>query len=287
MGAKIDLLLRSERGKVRTNSELCGILNVQADYLCRLKNGTRTLSEQNLQKLCVAFGLKQSDWFEELEGFGAGLGYNRKQIALIARRPLPGLDFASRIKDRETVENIFRVMEGYWDSFYFSVSRNDCRLVSKDLMIVKRVNSDGFIECEIADGAFTYSGSCFPIKNHLYFILERVTLVTEIITYITNWPERQPPRLYGIILCLSGGIQETSSYPAAAKVAFRYLGRDSDVRRNFKLKKGEDVDTFLRRTVPSYLDPDTELDADMRQIVHDIDNLIPAGSLPSALRMTL
>lgn len=285
LGAKIDLLLRTERKGIRSNSALSRLLEIEADYLSRLKNGTRVLTEKKFLELCDTFDVTQKEWFEELEVFGERLGFSRKQIASISGKPLPGIDFLSRIRDKGIVNGIFDMIEGYWESFYYSVSRTDKRVISSDLLIVRRINDDEYIDCEIIDGSFTYSGWCFPIKSHLYFILEKVPLFTEIIVYATNLPDRQPPRLYGVILCLSGGVEETSSYPSAAKAAFRYIGNDEKARKKYNIDPSENVEDFLKKTIPRYIDPEEEKDEETKKIFKIIANNIIR--IPFALRMKI
>jgi hypothetical protein len=199
-----------------------------------------------------------------------------------------GLDFRSRIRDTAALRDLFELIEGYWYSYYFSVSRTDTVQVSKDLFTVISLTEAGLIECRIEDGAFTYLGWGFPIQgNHMYFILEKDKLLNEVIVYVTNRPDRQPPKLYGIIMCLSGGIEddEMHQYPCAAKVAFRYLGKEDAVRETYKLKPNIDVHAFLKAKA-SYVDPrGKDLDDEERQIFKVISNVIPAGQVPSALRM--
>ena len=39
-------------------------------------------------------------------------------------------------------------------------------------------------------------------------------------------PDRMPPKLSGIISCVSGGLDEMAMYPSAAKIVFRQLGKE-------------------------------------------------------------
>jgi len=224
------------------------------------------------------------EWYKGLEAFGESLGFSRKQIAAVAGEPLPGIDFLSRLKDKGIVNDIFNSISGYWESYYYSVSRIDKKLISRDILIVKKINDDDYIECEIIDGYFTYVGWCFPIKSHLYFILEKVPLFNEIIVYATNHPDRKPPRLYGVILCLSGGLDETASHPSAAKVAFRYIGKEHDVREKYNIDSSENLEEYLKDNIAKHIDPDMEEDGDLKRLYKDIENNIP--DIPFALRMT-
>jgi transcriptional regulator with XRE-family HTH domain len=282
LGAKIELLLRSDKTEIKTNNQLCQKMNVGHDYLSRLKNGTRTLTEENFLKLCTIFKLLQKVWYEELESFGDRLGFSRKQIAIITQRPLPGIDFSTRIKDTRLILDTFKVIEGYWESFYYSVSSVDDVRISRDLCVMKSVNEDGFIECDIVDPQFTYTGWCFLSKSNLYFAVEKESLKNEIAFYITNMPDRWPPRLSGIISCISSGQNTIHSYPSAAKIVFRYLGKNiQELRRKYKVDPSEDIDKYLRKNIPSLIDPEKKPD----DLFKDIENTLLKSQRPLALRM--
>jgi hypothetical protein len=287
LGRKILLLLESEKGSVRSQQELICTLQIGKDLFSRLMSGTRVLSEDKFLKLCEIFDLKREEWHVALSLFGERLGFSRHQIALISGTPIPGIDFASRIDDRDQVNATFNVIAGFWESYYYSVSKISELVVSRDLLIIKRVNEDNFIECEIDDSIFRYTGWCFPTGRHLYFVLEKSKLFDEIIVYTTNRPDRMPPKLYGIILCLSGGVDETNAYPCAAKVIFRYLGSEAAVREHYGLNKKQNVVEALRKSIPGYVSPNDErLDEESQQIIKDISNVVDPSVIPSALRMT-
>ena len=175
LDGKISLILRSDRTRIQSLEQLRQHLKIGKDMLSRIKAGTRKLTEDNFLKLCEAFDTKQKFWFLPIHEFGRQLGFTRQQIALIANSHLPGIDFNSRIRG-ERAEAIASVIKGYWESYYYSVSRIDKPIISKDLLIIRDVNEDGYIECEIDDSHFRYSGWCFPIQSHLYFILEKTDL---------------------------------------------------------------------------------------------------------------
>jgi transcriptional regulator with XRE-family HTH domain len=285
-GAKIDLLLRSDRFAIRTNAKLSEELGVEPDYLSRIKSGTRPLTEENFLTLCRLYNLEQRVWLLDIETFGKRLGFSRKQVSLIAKKPLPGIDFASRIRDERIINDTFDLIGGYWESYYYSVSTTDKRRICRDLLIIRRVNEDAYIECELKDVAFSYSGWCFPIKNHFYIVLEKDRLFNEIIVYATNLPDRQPPKLYGIMLCISGGVDDTHAFPSAAKVVCKYIAKDKEeVRAIYKLADSVNVESFLREKVARYLDPEDEEDSEIKKIAADIANNIDDDMVPFALRM--
>lgn len=285
LGKKIMLVLRSGRSEIKTEQQLIHGLGIGKDFWSRIKSGTRVLAEERFVDLCDILKIEQKEWYHPLLDFGRERGLSRHEISLITNTPLPGFDFSSRLKDDEQVQNLFRLMEGYWESFYYSVSKTDKIVVSRDLFIVRRVNEDTFIECEVEDSIFRYKGWCFPIKNHLYLVLEKENLYNEIIVYATNLPDREPPRLFGIILCLSGGVDEMHSFPCAAKVAFRYIGRSDTIRQKYGLPRNIDIEDWLVRNIPGYVDPNSaDLDDDTKRIIESISNVLVPGVVPSALR---
>lgn len=182
LGEKIALLLKSDRTAVKTEAQLIHGLGIGKDMLSRIKSGTRVLSDDRFVKLCKLFNLEQKEWFSPLEVFGAKLGFTRYQIATITGNHIPGIDFQCRVAERKVVENLFRTMEGFWQSFYFSVSKLDKVAVRQDILHVKRVNEDGFIECDLKDSHCLYVGWCFPTTNaKLYLVMEKDELFDEII----------------------------------------------------------------------------------------------------------
>lgn len=287
LAEKLKLVLRSECSDVTTETQLRKRLGIGKDYLSRIKSGVRVISEEMLVKLCEIFSIRQIDWYLPLAQFGEKLGLSRYEISTVSGTRLPGIDLISRDHDNQRVTNLFQIMQGYWESYYYSVSKVGVILVSRDLLVVQRVTPDSFIECEIVDGGSTYTGWCFPIPNHLYFVLEKKELFNEVIVYATNLPDRRPPRLYGVILCLSGGVDEHHSFPAAAKVAFRYLGSENEIRCKHNLETNESVRAFMEKTVPGYVDPnDDTVEPEVREILASICNVVLPTTIPNALRMS-
>ena len=285
-GAKIDLLLRSDRFTIRTNTKLSETLGVEPDYFSRIKSGTRPLTEEKFLVLCGLFGLEQRAWLEDLETFGKRLGFSRRHTSLIAKKPLSGIDFASRIRDERIINDMFDLLKGYWEIYYYSVSTTDIQRVCRDLFIVRRINEDAFIECELKDIAFNYSGWCFPVKNHFYVVLEKDRIFNEVVVFTTNLPDRHPPKLYGVMLCISGGVDDTHAFPSATKIACRYLGSDKrEVRERYKMNDSVDVEEFLKKHVPRYLDPEGDLENEVKNLIRDIANYVGNDDVPFALRM--
>lgn len=290
IGDKIELALKSDTTPVKTRRGLLEKLpGVEPDYFSRLMGGSRRMSEHIFIRICDALQIEQKAWYDDLETFGRRLGFTRRQIGQITRSLPPGIDFRTRIRDPQTVHTIYENIKGYWESFYYSVSNTDRRLISRDLFIVDSVDDDFFITCRIIDGMFEYIGYCFPMpKGHLCFILEKVYLHDEIIMYVTNRPDRSPPKLNGVILCQSGGVSELAAYPSASLVAFRYLGPDIDSAKVFYPGINDAADLADRlKGVPGYIDPnDSSLPARYHEVIRTINNTILPNAVPFALRMT-
>ncbi|NJN61719.1 MAG: helix-turn-helix domain-containing protein [Coleofasciculaceae cyanobacterium RL_1_1] len=284
-GKKLELLLRTGVKGIKTASALCKRLDISPDYLSRMKKGTRTVPDEMFSKLCSIYEVSENCWFDSLETFGKSLGLSSIQISSITGDTAFGIDFNSRITDKRIISDIHKVISGYWYSYYYSVSRIGELFVSKDLCIIKDINSSGFIECEIIDSSFRYFGVCFPIKGMLYFILEKDELFNEIIVYTTNLPDRIPPKLNGVILCLSGGVDELSASPSASKVAFRYIGKSEEIHNLFNIGTLS-PDEYMRKNIPAYLSPKTDIEPEMLEVYKAIDNQIAKDSIPYALRAT-
>jgi hypothetical protein len=294
-GEKLELLVRSGKTSFRRVSDIArAIDNIGTDYFSRIKGGSRRVPERvfiKIVELTKESGLIAADWYDDVHTFGNKLGLTLRQIQQITGTVLPGIDFHSRNRDRNNINNIHKLIKGYWESFYYSVSTFDVPRISHDLLIIDDVDDSGFIKCQIIDASFTYTGVCFPIQsNHLYFILEKDGIYDEIIAYMTNRPERTPPILNGVILCSSGGVQDMVPVPCAARVAFRYLGNTQSsiekVLPHFKLLDGKDLRESLIQSIPSYINPN-EINKDHRyyEVKKVIDNEILRDQLPFALRM--
>ena len=281
-GNKLDLLLKTGTKDICTASQLSKLLEIGPDVLSRMRKGTRTVPQRVFSKLCDIYEIEESVWYSDLENFGRHLGLTSQKVSILTGARIPGIDFSSRIKDVRMIGDIHGIIKGYWYSYYYSVSRLGEKYVSRDLLIIKEINEDGFIECEVIDNYFKYIGVCFPIKGMLYFILEKDELFNEIIVYATNLPDRKPPKLNGVILCLSGGVDEMATYPSASKVAFRYIGRHEDIPKIFDVDG--DVESYMKKNIPAYLRPNEDTEPENLEVYKAIDNRISEDSVPFALR---
>lgn len=296
-GAKLELLLRSGKTKFRRVSEIAKAIDgISADYFSRIKGGSRQLTEHvfvRVVQLTSDSGLSERDWYDTLNSFGHKLGFSIQEIQRITGSTTYGIDFHSRSRDHHNITSVHGIIEGFWESFYYSVSTFDVPRISRDLVIVNSVDESGCIGCKVVDGSSVYVGSCFPTQGpHLYFMLEKDKIFDEIIVYMMNRPERvKEPLLNGIILCSSGGVQDMIAVPSAARVAFRYLGKNIEAVKKaipgFKLKRGQGLEEALIETIPGYLDPRDITRENQRyyEAKRVIDNEIVSSQIPFALRM--
>ena len=299
-GTKLNLLLRSGKSAYTHTADLSRDLKgISKDYLSRFINGTRALTENafvEIVRLTSDTGISQADWHEPVDVFGRRLGLSSVVVASIAGIAASGVDFRSRNKDEYNLKSVHRLIGGYWESFYYSVSTFGHQRISHDLVVIDPPNSQGLMPCRILDGSFSYEGHCFPIHTaFLYFMLEKVQVQDEIIVYLVNRPERERDvELDGIILCTSGGVHDKVAVPCAARVAFRHLAstRDDMIRKYPSLRgvADESFERELQRQVSGedgYLDPRDIKSSDGRlsRIRGLIDNTIRSTQVPFALRM--
>jgi len=231
------------------------------------------------------------------------------------------LDFRTRNKDAENIDRLLTRLKGFWEVYHFAFSREDVLAISLSLLIVRKKNRRNFIECEMTDRChengrertyFDYKGYCFPIQNSnlLYFVLDEIKHGSGIATLYTSQPYGQSPKMEieGVSLGTSGGVNDSKQYPAAAKVAFRYIGQTSiDAKKYCSLrsvvkrivaaedKNGQPLnDVQLEEILSSEIGGYIELDEmDERQkkylleIIGRLGNEVAAGQIPFVLRNLL
>lgn len=267
-------------------------LNVDRDYINRLLAGTRILNQNHISAINAILGFDIDFSMTERE-LAATLNLSRKTASKYINDMSSGLDLTARTSDRSTIMRIQNLIGGYWESIYWSVSNLKQQAVSRDLCIIGEINDDNYIECRIIDGHFEYSGVIFPVVQHLYFILEKEKFFNEVIFYMTNLPDRTPPILRGIIGCLSGGVNDSRSYPSASKVAFRYLGKSGEEVRNIYPDApdgGQALQQYLEGVVPSYITREDITSGTLSETamieIDAIDNTLDSTAVPFALRST-
>jgi hypothetical protein len=264
-------------------------LGCELDYVRRLLGGTRVLTPSHERLIGDLLGIRHLDLRRGAREAAKQLGLNRAETARILPGALVGFDFAARTTDRQQVEKLEATISGYWECYYWSVSRVSERAVNRELLIIQGVDSAAFINCRIVDLQFTNVGIAFPVLNHLYFFLEKDELLDEIAVHLTNRPDRTPAVLRGLMLCLSGGADEIHSYPSAGKTSYRYLGRTaSEIRAIYSgvPHQPDELEAWLCANVPRYI-LESELpraDPHVRRLVEQIDNTIAPDATPFALR---
>ena len=282
---KVKLVLENHT-TIKTQVELARRMAVTKDYVSRVINGSRGLTRDVLQQMSKALGVSEALWQLPLPSLGLKLGYSRRQLADITGLTISGFDFQARLRDGQLIRRLFALIGGYWESYYYSVSRSDALVASRDLVYFGEPDEDDIIPCTVTDAFFTYTGWCFPVQHHLYMLLEKDRLHNEIIVYMLNMPQRFPPRLEGIILCKSDGGDAFSSIPCAAKVGLRLLGTPEELRQSLNIPEGDDLRKALAQRVAGYVSKE-ELELDeQKQLLSRLSNAIGTEDLPNALRMT-
>lgn len=272
----------------RTRIDL-DFLNRQAgisdSYARQIMSGSKAPTDKLRTLIVQTAKLDPRYWDLTPSAFGTAIGLSDYQIATVLNIEMVGINFRSQLKDKSQVQDIFDGTEGLFFSYYYSVSNFDKRMVCRDIFQVIRIDEFGQIRVRLADGYFDYSGICVPIRNHLYYMLEKDSVMDEIVVYCTNLPNYYNKNQFGIILCNSVNIdkRQSSFFPAASKVYFSYLGRTfEDVSRTL----GEPISCFDdMRKLAGYIDetePDTLGPTTLEDIGH-INNLIGNDKIPFAL----
>ncbi len=279
---KIDLAI-SLHPTINKLSELAEAIPLSQDYVSRIVNGSRGLSQTNLHEFSSKLNVPYESWMLDLEDFVDKLGGNYSVLSKLEGLQQFGFDFQSRVKEESVISRLHELIGGHWESYYCSVARSDRLVACRDYVYFGSPTDDGLIPCYIRDVMFEYEGHCFPVENHLYLMLEKRRIFNEIIVYMLNRPQTYPPRLEGLILCKSDGDNQFSSIPSAARVSFRFLGSTEDL--------GEPKHAHgprrhqLAQTIPAYVwESDLEL-PEQRDILGRIQNVVDEDELPNALRM--
>lgn len=266
-------------------------LGCELDYARRLLRGSRPLRESHRDRIRSLLGLPTLDFDMFVRDLPAMLGLSRARAEELLNPTAGVFDFASRMADTRSARQLFELIGGYWEVVFWSFSRRDQQAVSRELLVVDRVDTNNLLRCRLTDVNFTYSGVIFPVLQHLYMFLEKERLYDEVCVYLTNRPDRAPPVLRGITLGLSGGVDELHAFPAASKVAFRFLGGTiEEIRRHYTdaPEAPDALEAFLAAKVARYITrqeldrlPAEEL---ARLQISRIDNGIGPDAVPFVLR---
>jgi hypothetical protein len=292
---KVDLFVKSGRNKsIGTLQELYeAIPGREPDTIRRQVGGKLVLTETVFRSITRLADLNAADWYESVDAFGRRLGLSADVTSQITGTVTKGIDFLSRNTDPRNLDSIYRLVGGYWESFYYSVSTFGEQRISHDLAIIEPPDKQGLMPCRVIDGTFAYVGHCFPIHgSFLYMILEKELVGDEIIVYMVNRPERpENVKLDGVIMCTSGGVQDKYPVPCAAKVAFRRLASTQEEllakHPEIKQKPGEPFERAIRRAI---FDPYIEAESitpthRLWEVKSVIDNTIKPDQVPFAMRM--
>lgn len=258
---------------------------ISDSYARQIMSGSKAPTEKLKNLVVQEAGLDPRYWELTPSAFGTAIGLTDYQIATVLNIEMVGINFRSQLKDKSQVHDIFDVTEGVFFSYYYSVSNFEKRMVCRDVFQVIRIDEFGQIRVRLADGYFDYSGMCIPIRNHLYYMLEKDSGMDEIVVYCTNLPNYHNRNQFGIILCNSVNIdkRQSSFFPAASKVYFSFLGNSfEDVSRTL----GEPITCFDdMRKFAGYIDetePDT-LGPTTLEDISNINNLVTSEKVPFAL----
>jgi hypothetical protein len=263
----------------------CKAIGCDPDYARRLLKGSRPLRDNHRDKIRSLLGLPMLDLDVSARDLAVIFGLSRERTEELLSPNFGVFDFASRTADHRSARQLFGLIGGYWELIFWSFSRRDEQAVSRELLIVDRIDPNNLLRCRVTDVNFAYSGVIFPVLQHLYIFMEKDRLYDEVVVYLTNRPDRAPPVLRGITLGLSGGVDELHAFPTASKVAFRFLGRTAqEVRRHYP----DAPEAFLATKIVCYLTRN-ELDQmppeeKARLQVARIDNRIEPDAVPFVLR---
>jgi len=265
-------------------------LGCELDYARRLLNGTRPVRKTHRDRIRALLRLPTLNFESSGRDFAIQLGMPRGETERLLGPAFGAFDFASRTSDSRSIQQLFHLIGGYWECVFWSFSRRDCQAVSRGICNVDRIDENNLLRCEMVDVNFAYSGVIFPVLQHLYFFLEKDRLFDEVSVFLTSRPDRAPAVLRGILLGLSGGVDEIHSYPGASKVAFRHLGKNAnEIRAHYPDCPPEEAEVraYLESNIVGYISRD-ELDNlpeddPLRLQILRIDNEVDADSIPFVL----
>ncbi len=175
-------------------------------------------------------------------------------------------------------DRLLEQLSGAWVAYYVSTSRTDRRIVSRDLVEIAGVHNNGYIGARVIDSRSEYRGFCFSYHNLIQWFFEKEKIYNEVLSYMTTMPERSPPVLMGVMICISGGVSTVGQLPAAAKVAMVRLGTHETLAAELNLSEDQ-LAKRLRTRIPRYVEP-----SDLEKWLQlSIENRISMETLPSAL----
>lgn len=294
LGEKISLLLNHGFNKIKKATTLAEKSGLNESEVSRFRTrGDNRINTNKFKGLCNIYPqIPEQLWHQPFEIFAQEMGLSSFQKPALAmpptnqpQIPLMGIDFKSRIKDREFLERRFEIMKGYWEIFSYSTSIREKSCVSYNILEIKELNQNGYIECLAPYGDFNYYGYCFFVSNTTYFILEEINLLNEIIFFATNSPDRTiNPILNGIKIALTGGSSELVAIPSATKISLRHIESLNFIKEKYKLTNdGYSIKEIIKK-IRSILNSDI---TQLNDILPFIDNHVPQDAVPYTLRAKL
>ena len=258
---------------------------IKEPYARQIIQGSKPPTRKMLSSIVKETNIDERVWELDPFQFGSHLGLSDYEIASLLKIEVVGMNFRSQLREPNQVNDIFELTEGYYFSYYYSVSNFEKRVVCRDVFHVSKLDEFGQIRVVLKDGYFEYSGVCVPIRNHLYFMLEKDHGFDEIVVYCTNLPNNHNRDLFGIILCNSVKLEkrQQSNFPAASKVYFRFLGKKLiDVSENIEREINSFDELKVYATYIDLEDPESFGPTDISEI-DNIDNTITIDKIPFAL----
>ena len=211
--------------------------------------------------------------------------------------------------------NLLKTIGGFHEVYHWAISDHTPYgsqvalgrpILSRALLIIDKVGDNGTtLSCRITDWdegkvVFDFVGDISPVGDHaLYFVL-RETKGREILIFCTYaWATNN--EWYGVLLGLTGWFSgAVERIPSAARVALRYLGPKTNipmVKRRCSVpiprwvKETQQLEDALIERIGGWVDPSTltprQNRAGLPAMIANINNEVPAGQLPFALRMRL
>ncbi len=294
LGEKISLLLNHGFNQIKKATKLAEKSGLNESEISRFRNRRdNRINSNKFNGLCNAYPqIPEQLWHQPFEIFAQEIGlssFQKPALAMLPTNqpqiPLMGIDFQSRIKDREFLERRFEIMKGYWEIFSYSISVRKKPYIIYNILEIKKLNENGYIECLMPYGDFNYYGYCFFVSNTTYFILEEINLLNEILFFATNSPERNiNPILNGIMIGLTGGSSELIAIPSAAKISLHHIESLNFIKEKYKLTNdGSSIKEIIKK-IRLILNSDT---TQLNDILPLIDNHVPQDAIPFALRAKL
>jgi len=295
LGEKISLLLNHGFNKIKKATTLAEKSGLNESEISRFRTrGDNRINTNKFKGLCNIYPqIPEQLWHQPFEIFAQEMGlssFQKPALAMLPTNqpqiPLMGIDFQSRIKDRNILEKRFEIMKGYWEVFSHSISITTHKAILYQILKVEQLNENGYIECSLYGGHFYHRGYCFFVAGITYFVIEECNLLNEMGFIATNSPDRADnPILNGILLCLTGGAYELVAIPSAAKVLLRHIDSLDKIKEKYKLSSQNNLSMQkITEEIRTIINSDI---TQLNDILPLIDNHVPQDAVPYTLRAKL